>query len=158
MPEEEWQQEDDVTAISIREFADHKEEWVAGRFELIRGRMDDLIKEDMTGFLGERFLKGTALFLHDTLRVFDLKQAQILDGLSFARQKALHDRLYQAPLWDTLPPWPQQAERESPDALFLGPGRAVSANLPSVRDGETKGTDAGRAETVLSSGSVLPFQ
>lgn len=119
MPEEEWQQEDDVTAISIREFADHKEEWVAGRFELIRGRMDDLVKEDMTGFLGERFLKGTALFLHDTLRVFDLKQVQILDGLSFARQKALHDRLYQAPLWDTLPPWPQQAERESPDALFL---------------------------------------
>ena len=89
----------------ILEFMEHRDQWIQERYELIRERMDELVKEDMSGLSAEAYLKDMAQFLFDTLRVYDLKEAQVLDTLPVEQQQGIHDQMYQAAIWqryDTL--------------------------------------------------------
>lgn len=84
----------------IIEFMNNREQWIAERYELARERMESVAAEDMTGLFREDYLNGMALFLHDALRVFDLKEAQILDALPLGKQKGIHGQLYGAKVWE----------------------------------------------------------
>lgn len=95
---------------SIRDFMDNREQMIEERYELVRERLDSLCSEDMTGLFRKEFLAGTALFLRDALRVCDLYHAQIPDTLSLKQQKAVHDQLYLAPVWETVRLWEEKKD------------------------------------------------
>lgn len=83
----------------ILEFMEHRDQWIEERYDLVRERMDELVKEDQSQLSQGEFLEGMAQFLYDVLRVYDLKEAQMLEIQSLEKQRGIHDQLYEAPVW-----------------------------------------------------------
>ncbi len=78
---------------------EHRDQWIEERYDLVRERMDDLVSEDQIRLVQGEFLGGLAHFLHDALRVYDLKAAQMLEGQPLEKQRGIHNQLYGAPVW-----------------------------------------------------------
>ena len=83
----------------ILEFMENRDQWIEERYDLIRERMDDLVQEDHSQLFCGEYLSGMARFLHDALRVYDLKTAQMLEVQPLDKQRGIHDQLYGAPIW-----------------------------------------------------------
>ena len=83
----------------ILEFMEHRDQWIEERYDLVRERMDDLVKEDHSQLFCGDYLGGLAHFLYDALRVYDLKTAQMLEVQPLDKQRGIHDQLYGAPIW-----------------------------------------------------------
>lgn len=79
---------------NIFEYLDEREEWISERYELIRGRMENVSTEDMKELFQGDFLSETALFLVDCMRVQDLKEAHIYDELSDSECRAIDEQLF----------------------------------------------------------------
>ena len=90
--------EEDFVA-KILEFMEHRDRWIEERYDLVRERMDDLVQEDQTELVMGEYLGKMARFLHDALRVYDLKTAQMLEVQPLEKQRGIHDKLYGAPIW-----------------------------------------------------------
>ena len=86
----------------ILEYMESRPEWLDERLELARGRLSAILSEEKNGLLARAFWEETALFMQDALRVFDLKEAQMLEGLSFERQRGVQEQLAAAPVWRRL--------------------------------------------------------
>ena len=83
----------------ILEFMEHRDQWIEERYDLVRERMDDLVKENHSQLFCGDYLGGLAHFLYDALRVYDLKTAQMLEVQPLDKQRGIHDQLYGAPIW-----------------------------------------------------------
>jgi len=78
---------------------ENRDQWIEERYDLVRERMDDLVLENQSELVMGEYLGGLARFLHDALRVYDLKAAQMLEVQPLDKQRGIHDQLYGAPIW-----------------------------------------------------------
>lgn len=78
---------------------EQRDRWIEERYDLVRERMEELVQEDHDSLFCGEYLDGVARFLYDSLRVYDLKAAQMLEVQPLDKQRGIHDQLYGAPVW-----------------------------------------------------------
>ncbi len=86
----------------ILEYMNSRPQWLDERLELSREGLARFAAQGDEGLTAGVFLKETAHFLQDALRIFDLKEALLLEDLSLEKQKGVWEQLMSAPVWKWL--------------------------------------------------------
>ena len=109
----------------ILEYMNSRPQWLDERLELSREALARFLAEadGLEGLTAGAFLQETAHFLQDVLRVFDLKEALVLEELPPEQQKGVWEQLVYAPVWQRLSGGPVCPGDEALEALLRAAAR-----------------------------------